>query len=257
MSVKRLLPEPAADVDPLTLYGNEDRPPRADRPYVLVNMVASLDGATTVGGITAGLGSPTDRAIFFHLRNLADAILVGASTVRAERYGPARPTTEVRDQRIRRGQTVRPPIAVVSRSIAFDWDSTFFTEADPRPVLIVPDDANPATLERARKSADVLTCGTSTVDLAGALRQLKHDGVDVLLCEGGPTINSELSAAGLVDEICLTVAPLLVGGLEPRGIFAPHAAVRSHSLALRHILEEDGFLYLRYVVSGQAEASRS
>jgi riboflavin-specific deaminase-like protein len=244
--VKQLFPLPSGDIDALSLYGNEDRTAPPDRPYVMVNMVTSVDGASAVDGVTKALGSPTDRAVFHRLRDVADAIMVGASTVRAERYGPARPTAAARAARQARGQSARPPIVAVSRSIDFDWETPFFTDADPRPILLVPASADPDKLERAGRSADVMTCGDGTVDLVGALSQLKERGVNVLLCEGGPTLNTELLSAGVIDELCLTMAPMLIGGPSPRGVFAASPVETVVRLPLAHLLEDDGFLYFRY-----------
>jgi riboflavin-specific deaminase-like protein len=246
MVVSRLFPRPAVDLDPVVLYGNQDRTLHADRPYVIVNMVSSIDGATALDGVTEALGSTTDRAIFLHLRDVADAILVGASTVRAEQYGPARPTQDVQSDRLARGQSATPPIVVVSRSIDFDWETPFFTESDPPPILLVPSNADVKKLERATQSANVIACGNSVVHLPDALSELHTRGINVLLCEGGPTLNTQLLNANLIDELCLTVAPLLVGGPQPRGIFAASPPDTLLSLPLTHVLEEDGFLYLRY-----------
>jgi len=229
------------------MYGNDDRTPPPDRPYVVVNMVSSIDGATAIDGVTKALGSPTDRVIFLHLRDVADAILVGAATVRAERYGPARPTPDIQEQRRRAGQAARPPIVAVSRSIDFQWETPFFTDADPRPILVVPADADPQKLQRARASADVITAGDGGVDLVAGLRQLRQRGIDVLLSEGGPSLNSQLLESGLVDELCLTVAPTVTGGSRRRGIFAGPGDGSTQSLTVGHILEEDSFLYLRYL----------
>jgi riboflavin-specific deaminase-like protein len=244
--LRRLWPPPTAEVEPATMYGGGDRPPRPDRPYVVVNMVAGVDGVTAIDGVTKPLGSPTDRAIFLQLREVADAILVGASTVRAERYGPARPTAEARSRRQARGQSARPPIVAVSRSVDFDWDTPFFTEAEPRPILLLPADADAEKVARARLSAEVITGGIGGVDLTAALAQLRRRGIEVLLCEGGPTLNSQLLHAGLIDELCLTVAPIVAGGNQPRGIFGGRTEPSSLALRVAHLLEEDSFLYLRY-----------
>jgi riboflavin-specific deaminase-like protein len=246
VAVTQLLPRPAGDVDALRLYSDVDRPARPDRPYVVVNMVSTVDGAISVDGLTKGLGSPTDRAIFLHLRDVTDAVLVGAATVRAERYGPARPSPEVQARREAGGQAPRPPIVAVSRSIDFDWETPFFTDADPRPILLVPADADPARLARARRSGDVIAGGEGDVDLVAALGALRRRGIEVLLCEGGPSLNAQMLRAGLVDELCLTVAPMLTGGTQRRGIFAGPGEVSSLPLAISHVLEEDSFLYLRY-----------
>jgi riboflavin-specific deaminase-like protein len=252
MVVTRVWPQPGQPLDAdglygrAGLYGQADRPVPPDRPYVVVNMVTGVDGATAVGGVTKALGSPTDRAIFLHLRDVADAIIVGASTIRAERYGPARPSPEVMARRRHDGQSPRPPIVGVSRRIDFQWETPFFTDADPRPILLVPADADPEKLAEARHSADVITAGEGGVDMVAGLSELRRRGVNILLCEGGPTLNSQLLAAGLVDELCLTVAPTIAGGSGPAGIFHGPGTGAPRALSVAHILEEDDFLYLRY-----------
>jgi riboflavin-specific deaminase-like protein len=248
--VQRVLPPPAGPVEVLSLYGNDDRRAPDGRPYVVVNMVTSLDGATAVDGVTAALGSATDRAIFLYLRHLADAVLVGAATVRMEKYGPARSSLEAQAERLARGQTPRPPIVVVSRSVSFDWDTPFFVDADPPPILLLPADTDRRQLRRARQSAEVITAGNGTVDLPGALSELRDLGVKMLLCEGGPTLNTEILRAQLIDEICVTFTPKLAPGGYPRGMFAPAADSLSPSLSIIHVLEEEGFLYVRYRIHG-------
>lgn len=246
LTVQRLLPLPGGPVQALSLYGSGDRRAPHNRPYVVVNMVTSLDGATAVDGVTAALGSPTDRAIFLYLRDVADAVLVGAATVRAEQYGPARTSPQAQADRRARGQSPRPPIVVVSRSVNFDWDAPFFVDADPPPILLLPADTDPRQLRRARQSAEVITAGNGTVDLPAALRELRDRGVTVLLCEGGPTLNTELLRAQLIDELCLTIAPLLTSGDHPRGIFVRAAGNPPLHFSIVHLLEEESFLYLRY-----------
>jgi riboflavin-specific deaminase-like protein len=247
VTVKRLLPLPAGEVDAVSQYSGADRRPRPERPYVMVNMVASVDGATATDGVTKGFGSPTDRAIFLHLRDEADAILVGASTVRAEGYGPARTGVAAQEVRLARGQTAKPAIAVVTRSVDLDFATALWTESDPAPVLMVPADTDAATLERARSSADVVAVGAGSVDLRAGLTALRGRGINLLLCEGGPTLNGQLLSAGLVDELLLTAAPLLSGGASPRGIFGAWAGSAPLRLNLAHVLEEDSYLYLRYL----------
>jgi riboflavin biosynthesis pyrimidine reductase len=221
-------------------------------------MVTSLDGATAVDGVTAALGSPTDRAIFLHLRDLADAVLVGAATVRVESYGPVRTSPRAQADRLVRGQTPKPPVVVVSRSVNFDWDTPFFVDADPPPILLLPADTDPRQLRQARQSAEVITAGKGTVDLPDALSELRSLGVKILLCEGGPNLNTEMLRAQLIDELCLTIAPLMSPGGYPRGIFAPSTGQPPPSLSLAHILEERSFLYLRYKIhaDGKGDSHR-
>jgi riboflavin biosynthesis pyrimidine reductase len=208
-------------VDLVAAYAASDRQPPDDRPWMMLNMIASVDGATVIDGRSGGLGGPGDRAIFRVLRTIADVILVGAATVRAEGYGPPKKS----------GQQV----AVVSRSGSLDWSSALFTSGAGVAVLPVDGPDLPAPTIRA------IRAGQGDVDLRAALAQLE---ARIVLCEGGPTLNGQLLAAGLVDELCLTVAPRLVGGDAKRIVAGPEAPT---DLRLAQLLEEDGFLFYRYV----------
>lgn len=247
--LRRLWPEPAGDVDGPACYDDDRRRSRDDRPYVMLNMVASVDGATAVDGVSKALGSPTDRAIFRHLRELADAVVIGAGTARAEHYGPPRMDEAAVVRRARRGQGPRPVMVVVTRSMVLDWAGSLFDGSEPRPILLAPSTA--AVGAGAVREAEVVACGEGSVDLKRALHLLRARGVRTALCEGGPGLNAQLLAAGLVDEVCLTLSPVLAGSNDPRGILAPidaQGASRVH-VSLAHVLEADGFLYLRYRVS--------
>jgi riboflavin biosynthesis pyrimidine reductase len=216
------MPDPT-DLDPSQLadaYADVRRARHDGRPWVMVNMIASADGATTVEGVSGGLGGPGDRAVFSVLRALADVVLVGASTVRAEHYGPPR----------KAGQKV----AVVSRSAELDWTAALFTSGAG--IAVLPEDGADVPVPTIRG-------GRGDVDLAAVLRQL--DG-QVVLAEGGPTLNGRLAAAGLIDELCVTLAPRLLGGRAKRIVVGP-PAVEPTTLELAHLLEEDGFLFCRYV----------
>jgi 5-amino-6-(5-phosphoribosylamino)uracil reductase len=241
--VRRLLPDPVDPVDPLDVYGD---PPTAEgRPGLRVNMVASADGATTVRGLSGGLGGPADRALFHALRALTDVILVGAGTVRAEGYGPPRLSGEEVAARERRGQEPLPRIAVVTRSLGLDWGSALFARPTSRPIVLAPADAPPDRLARAREVAEVVLAGAGGVDLPGVFAMLGHEGVRTVLCEGGPALNGRLATAGLVDELCLTVAPLLTAGDAKRIVDGP-VLDPPPVMALASACEEDGFLFLRY-----------
>ena len=230
-TVRRLTPEPTGELDPSALasaYTDPGRARVAGRPWVVVNMIASADGATALDGRSGGLGGPGDRALFAVLRSLADTILVGAGTVRAEGYGPPK----------KQGQR----IAVVSRTGDLDWDSELFTSGAGLPSCRKTGRRSPF-----RRSAP----GKAACDLAGALPLLMGD---VVLAEGGPTLNAQLAEAGLIDELCLTVAPVLVGGQAKRILSGPPVTVPPMQLA--HVLEEDGFLFCRYVRSDHGTARR-
>lgn len=186
---------------------------------MLLNMIASLDGGTVVSGRSGDLGGPGDKAVFAALRRLADVVLVGAATVRAEGYHAPKKS----------GQR----IAVVTRSADLDWSSDLFRSGA---ALVV-------TVEgTAELPVPTIRAGTGGVDLAAALGQID---VDVVLCEGGPTLNGQLMIEGLVDEICLTIAPTVVVG-ESKRIATDRREAFLH-MQLVHVLEDDGYLFCRYV----------
>jgi len=195
--------------------------PHGSRPVVGMCMVHSIDGSTVVGGNSLALSGPADRDVLLGLRQLADVVLVGAATVRQEGYGPPR----------KRGQRV----GVVSRSGAVDLTTPLFTTGSG--FLVVPDTAvvdNPGGVE-------VLRCGLDTVDLVHALAQI--DGTFLQL-EGGSMLNAAMIEADLVDEINVTISPLVVGGSGPRLVQSTNDVL--HRFRLTHVCEDDSFLFLRY-----------
>lgn len=224
--MRQLLPTFVDPVDPVAVYA--DPPVAAGRPGVRFNMIASVDGATAVDGVAGGLGGEADRALFALLRRLADVVLVAAGTVRAEGYGPS-----------------PVPIAVVTRSCRLDWDSRFFTAQVARPVVVTVATAPAKARARAAEVADVVVAGERDVDLARALDALGARGWRAVLCEGGPTLNGQLAAAGLLDELCLTLSPCLVGG-DAKRLLAGPLLPGPPTLTLASACEEDGFLFLRF-----------
>jgi riboflavin biosynthesis pyrimidine reductase len=222
-----------------------ERPAPPDRPWVLANFVAGLDGAVAVEGRVGPLTSPTDQRLFHHLRSLADAVLVGAGTVRAEGYGPARVTDEQRAARTVRGQSDLPRIAVVSASLRFDWRIPLFAAAGSRPLLVCPSATDDQASREARRHADLLVAGDDRVDLQAALRRLREQGVSTLLCEGGPALVAELLAAHLLDELCLTLAPLTGG--DPLRLVAASEPQPLTRFELAHAIGHDDEVYLRYL----------
>jgi riboflavin biosynthesis pyrimidine reductase len=240
--VRRLHPDPVDPVDPLEVYG--DPPTAAGRPGLRLNMVASADGAVTLEGRSGGLSSPADQALFRTLRSLTDVVLVGAGTVRAEGYGPPRLTDEAVAARERRGQQPLPTIGVVTRSLDLDWSSSLFARPTSRPMVLTVEDAPADGVRRAREVADVLVAGVGTVDLPGAFAELGRRGARTALCEGGPSLNGLLAAAGLVDELCLTLAPLLAAGMAGRIVAG--SLPSPQGMAVASVCEEDGFIFLRY-----------
>ena len=224
--MRQLLPTTVDPVDPMAVYG--DLPVARGRPAVRLNMIASVDGSTTLAGVSGGLGGPADHALFAVLRSLADVVLVAAGTVRAERYGPS-----------------STPVAVVSRSLRLDWTAPFFTAQLARPVLVTVAQAPPDRLGRAAEVAEVVVAGDRDVDLAAALAELGDRGWRAVLAEGGPTLNGQLAAAGLLDELCLTLSPSLAGGDAKRILDGP-GLEGAAGMRLCSLCEQDDFLFLRY-----------
>ena len=315
--MRQLLPCPANEVDPFDVYLAADRTTPGGRPWVMVNMIASADGAVTVDGVSGGLGSPADRAVFRAVRACADWILVGASTVRAERYGLPRPSAAARDARRAAGRSEQPGLAVVSASLDLDPDLPMLADRRPgeaRPLILTAPDAPADRAERLAETAEVVrleplgdsphnraehlagaadrtetpaparlesplaapskaanrtetpaparlesplaapgeTANRTETTAAGkmgspaaVLGELGRRGARVVLAEGGPTLNAWLADAGMIDELCLSFAPVLAGGPSLRLLHG--AAPAPTALELVHLLEEDGMLFARYL----------
>ena len=229
----------------------ESQQATAQRPWVRANMVCSVDGAASVNGRSGGLSGDADRQIFGLLRSLADVILVGAGTARAEHYRPAQPASI--QPELRAGRTATPPIAVISGRLDLDPALELLTVAPPDARTIVITTARIPERQRAAvaEHADVLVAGTEYVDLKTALAGLAARGYQRVLTEGGPHLLGQLTASGLLDELCLTVSPWLAGPgpgriLEGGGQFPGGLPV-----TLGHVLEDQGFLLCRYTVTGR------
>jgi 5-amino-6-(5-phosphoribosylamino)uracil reductase len=205
-------------------------------PWVRVNFVSSVDGAASMDGRSGGLGSDADRTVFGVLRELAEVVLVGAGTVRAEDYRGARRDTVGRD--------TPPPIAVVTGSADLDPRSRLFTDTRVPPVVLT---LGSAPAERRERLADAGGDVVVLDDLAPAslLGELGRRGLHRVLCEGGPSLFGDLVAADAVDELCLTVAPLLAGGTAGRIARGPDG-LPARPLTLAGALQADGTLLLRY-----------
>lgn len=211
--------------------------------FVRVNMIASIDGGTAADGTSGALGGPADHIVFGLIRSFADVVVVGAGTMRAEQYGPAKLDEGRRTARIARGQTPVPPVAVITRSANLDWESDFFTAAEVRPIVLTVE-ASRDRHARAQRVADVVLAGTQEVDLTLGLNELARRGYRDILVEGGPSINAELAALDVIDELCVTISPLLLAGTSSR-ILRGDSTVTRH-LELASSVTADGYLFLRY-----------
>jgi 5-amino-6-(5-phosphoribosylamino)uracil reductase len=209
-------------------------------------MVVSADGSVTdQEQWTDGLGGPADLRVFRALRALSDGIMVGAGTIRTGRVGPHRPTAELRARREALGKPPTAPVIVVSRSLRLDWSHRLFTP-EISPTIVVTSAAGAAAgWPGGRGPVRLIVAGETEVDLAEAVRLLRTEvGLRHLLCEGGPILATSMIAQNLVDELCLTIAPALIGSRHHTPLLAD---LKSRvDLALVGLYEEDGTLFLRY-----------
>jgi riboflavin biosynthesis pyrimidine reductase len=242
--VRRLLPSPGP-VDDAAGLAEAYRLP-AGR-HLRVNFVAALDGATSVAGRSGGLGSDGDRRVFRVLRALADAVLVGHGTAAAEGYRPVHADSAVGRLRAGLGRAPTAPVAVVSRRASLAPDDQLVTDAVSPTVLVTcaaADAGRRAALAAA--GVRVLVCGDDEVDLRAAVDALADRGLTQLLCEGGPSLFAAALAAGVVDELDLSIAPLLAGGAP--GLLGAGALPVAVPARLIQVLEEDGYLFTRYAI---------
>ncbi|MBM0237896.1 pyrimidine reductase family protein [Micromonospora sp. ATA32] len=239
--ISRLWPTPSTapldDAELAALYG------RADRPHLRVNFVSSVDGAVSLEGYSAGLSGEPDKRVFGLLRMVCDALVVAAGTLRHEGYRAVRLDERRRAWRREHGLAEYPTLVVVSGSLDLDPAQAAFADAPVRPVVLTHAAASaPPGLTEV---ADLVRCGADRVDLRAGLAELRRRGLGQLLCEGGPHLFGALTAADLVDEVCLTVAPLLAG--PGPGRITAGGASAPRKLPLRHVLSAaDGALMLRY-----------
>ncbi len=235
---------PADEVDLDAAYWIDD----PGRQSVSAMMVATADGAAQLDGRSGGLGNAADTALFALLRAHADVLLVGSGTVRAEGYAGDHPAPELRAVRARRGLTPAPRIAVVSQRLAMSPDDPLFTDTEVPPLVLTSAAAPRATREALAAVADVVVTGDDRVDVARALDALADRGLRRVSCEGGPTLLGQVVAAGRLDELRLTVAPLLTAGDAARITGGP--VLPPQAMHLVHVLADGDHLFLRYRVTG-------
>lgn len=206
--VQRLPEGPGRDDELAALYAWPDNP----APTVRANMITSLDGGAALDGRSGGLGNEADQHLFAVLRDLADVILVGSGTVRAERYAGVELDEERRARRRRWGRPAAPPPIAVVTGRGLDPGLPLFSDFETPPIVITPGSG----ASRVPASATPLIAGDDTVDLTAAVRGLADRGFRRIHCEGGPALLGQLVADDLLDECCLTIAPLLLGAAATR-----------------------------------------
>lgn len=228
-------------LDPLEVQMSYPRS-RSDRPWVMANFVTTVDGAAVVEGGSTAISDPDDKAMFHAMRAVPDFILVGAGTVRAENYGPVDLDAKRREARMAAGLEPTPHLVVASRRLDLDPKARVFSDPEHRVTVLTGAEAPEGRFAALSEVADVVRLeSTEAVDLLYYMRMAR-----VVLCEGGPTLMAQLVAAGLVDEMAWTVAPVMVGGTASR-MAQGSAADSPFGMRLDRVLYGDQSLFLRYL----------
>ncbi len=260
--LRRVLPpgEPATAQEAVEGLALRDRPAAtARRPFVMLNMASTADGRATVGGRSGPIGGSADRELFHELRATADGVMAGAGTMRAERYGRIIRADARMRRRRERGLSEEPLACIVSGSLSLPPDLPLLADPAARVVIVTP---SAASLPASAASVDYVRAERDgRVDLPAALAELRERlGVRTLLCEGGPHLNAQLLAAGLVDELFLSLSPKLAGGGgsvdESLRIIAGAELEPPIELELLGVLESDSYLFMRYGVCSFTSPAR-
>jgi riboflavin biosynthesis pyrimidine reductase len=241
--VRRLVPDPVDPVDLIDAY----RYP-AGATWLRANMIASADGAATIDGRAGGLGNAADQQVLGLLRALADVVIAGAGTVTAEGYGPARAREQYQGLRAAAGQPPAPTMVVVSQRLQLDFESKYFAQASQPPIVVTSEAAPADRLLAARKVAEVVIAGRVAVSPGLMVEALVARGHRRLLCEGGPTLLGAVAAGGVLDELCLTIAPMLIGGPSRRVLEGPLLDPAPKLTLTQLLQDDDDLLYARYEV---------
>lgn len=215
--------------------------PTDGEPWLRSNFVTTLDGAAYASdGLSDSLGGPEDTRVFALLRSLADVIIVGAGTARAEGYQPVKPSEVDSELRSRLGLKPLPPIAVVSKSLNIPIELI-----TPGQIVITTADAPTARVEALREQVEVIAVGIGEVDWVAAKAELAAAGYLRVLCEGGPTLHGTLIEHDLLDELCLSIAPVLATGAAPR---IAHGVIPVElPMTLGHSIQAGDLLLTRWV----------
>jgi riboflavin-specific deaminase-like protein len=244
VTFRGLYPDPAPTVELDEAY-RVGVPPVA-APFLRANFAVSLDGAVEVAGRSAGLSSPADRQVFRTLRGLCDVVLVGAGTVRAERYRKVRLPPDRQQWRAVQGLAPVPRLAVLSGGLELDLDYPLFQEDGEPPLVITTGAAPPSRRRAAARFAEVVVLeGDGSAEPAHVVDALVQRNLSHILCEGGPTLLTSLLSAGLVDELCLSIAPMVTGP-GGRRLLAGSPLAAPLDLGLTQVLTDDSTLFVRY-----------
>jgi riboflavin biosynthesis pyrimidine reductase len=221
-----------------------------DRRWVRAMMVTTLDGAAAgPDGLSGSISGPADQVVFAAVRRHADAVLIGAGTLRAERYTPMRAKEEDAEARREQGLAPAPRLVIVSGSLELPWSEPVFSESALPPLILTGTNADPAALVRVPATCEVVTLAGDTVNAAAILDAMEERGLRRIVCEGGPTLLHDLVAAGLLDEADITVAPVFTGtNMSPHTPGLGEVA----EFELAQVLTADGFLMARYLCASKA-----
>ncbi|WP_449373540.1 pyrimidine reductase family protein [Arthrobacter psychrolactophilus] len=251
--IERIFPHPAvlssADLEHELLAAPAEN--SSARAWLSFNFISSIDGAATLDGLSGKLGNPWDLRVFSLLRQSADVILVGAATIRAEGYGGELLSAAAQQWRHENWLPRHPPLAIVSGSLNLDPELEVFRDPPVRPLILTLESAlAQAPRERVtalENLAEIVTIGGDVLDPQRLLSELAARNFKRIHSEGGPSLLGTFAAAGVVDELNLTLSPLLVGGASGRIAHGPATSELANSMELRRILKADSMLFLRYV----------
>lgn len=217
------------------------------RRWVRGMMVTTLDGAARGADDASGsISSPADKVIFNETRRLADAVLIGAGTMRIERYRPLKAKPEYQDERASAGLRSAPVVVMVSATLDLPWDEDIFSESAFTPIIVTSETADTDAITQAREHCEVVVLPGELVAPGAILDMLAERGLNRIVCEGGPHLLRALAAENLLDEADISISPLIVGGgqIKTGDGFDPPDRYR-----LEHIIEDDGFLFNRYIAA--------
>ncbi len=251
VSMQQVWPDFRPSVDHLEIYEQAPRPHSPENPWVMLCMIATVDGAVSVQGRSGPLGGPADWAVLTALRGCADAIVVGAGTARTEDYGPPAVPPETRRRRRGRGQQAQPLLAVVSARGDLDPSARLFSGSE-RPRLYLAAATAPERRAALEPVAEVRTAGTTVVEAPAVVNDLASEGRSLILLEGGPRLNNSFAAADLIDEYCITRSPLLAPGGP--GLLEGDPPPDALDLHLDRLLVADGMVFARYLRRPRAQA---
>ena len=251
--MRQIFPHEIPEVSPADVISSELRVKGGESTrgtsWVMCNMVTSLDGATALDGVSAGLGSDGDKAVFTALRAQADVIVAGSATAKTERYRtPRTPEGILGERRRDRGQSPTPRLCIISNSLRFDADLPFLAHDEPNsdlwPFIATSEEADPSRVEALKGRAHVITAGETAVEPRLLVAALAEKGLLTVLCEGGPSILGVFATAGVLDELNITTPFTLAGGDSQRMI---HAATLGSDFELDRLFVTDRGLFSRYL----------